>query len=144
MTGMCGRSFTGSVEPTARMTMPTAGVPAYVAPKSWSTVKMHSKCGAARSISAPFLTPAQPICCTVWISKPLRSCLSCLGTHSSRRTRVGNEQVLGVLERSDGLSASNGRKIGQELVQRVATLDVVHQGLKRNPRTYEYGLPSQH
>src|ERR1700754_4327172 len=65
------------------------------------------------------------------------------GTHSSSRTRIGNQMSLGLLQRCDREFSGHARKIIQELFERMAAFDVVDQRLHGNARANEYGRAAQ-
>src|SRR3989442_4844635 len=82
---------------------------------------------------SPFLTPVQPRPTTVWTSCPCSSRARSTGRCSSRRTRTGQERIASEVERSDGLLAPDGRELPEELVEGLAALEVVEEGLDRDP-----------
>jgi len=76
---------------------------------------------------------AQPRPTTVSTSWPWSSGARSTGRCSSRRTRTGQERVACEVERGDGLVSPHGRELPEELVERVAALKVVEEGLDRHP-----------
>ena len=72
-------------------------------------------------------------------SASIRSC----GRFTSSSTRTCQQALARELKGCDGLFASNGRKLPEKLVQRVATLDVVEQRLDRDPGAHEHGRSAQ-
>src|SRR6185295_10725910 len=51
---------------------------------------------------------------------------------SSSRTRTGDHALAGELKSSNGLLSSDGRKLSQEFIKRVAAFEVVEQRLHRH------------
>src|SRR5438552_16476766 len=108
-----------------------------------SIVTKASVTPLARFSRSPFLAPAQPRPCTVdmeWATKAaIRSC----GRFSSSSTRTCQQGLACKIECRDGLFASNGRKLLDKFVQRVAALGVVEERLNGNPGANEHGRSAQ-
>src|SRR5688572_239605 len=80
-----------------------------------SLVRNTSNSAAANASSSPLVLLAQPISGAVLASWPTSSRLRRLGRHSSSRTRTGEECLLGLFQRRDGLLAGDRREVVEEL-----------------------------
>ncbi len=91
----------------------------------------------ASASKRPFFVPDQPASGTVRTRCPEpNSRFSGFGRHSSRSTRMPEEQPFRFVECGDRLLASHGREILEKLVERVASLVVVqsqHRGQVSTP-----------
>ncbi len=73
--------------------------------------------------------------------RPLTTDCAPSGAQTSPRT--GHHALASELKRGNGLFASNGRKLPEKLVQRVAALDVVEERLDRDASADEHGRSAQ-
>lgn len=109
-----------------------------------SDVTKTSNFPTARDRSLPLVTPDHPASATVSAKCGRRnSRLRPLGRHSSRRTRMCEKQPLRFLECRDGLLSGHGWKIFEELVERMAALQIVDEVSGRHPGTDEDGSAAQ-
>lgn len=97
-----------------------------------STVRKQSKSAAALCKSWPFLMPDQPISATVRTACAVNSARSRFGTHSSSNTRMRERQIPSLLKRCDGKFTCYAWEILQKFIERIATLEIVQQRLKRH------------
>src|SRR5262249_29149651 len=67
-----------------------------------------------------------------------RDLFSRLGRHSSSRTRIPENSVLGELEEVDRLFLADGGEVLEEVVETIATLQVVEERLHRDPGSGEH------
>src|SRR4030095_3699383 len=103
-----------------------------------SLVRKTSNSAEARASSWPLFLLSHPISGAVLTSWPTRSRFRRLGRHSSSRTRTGEERLLGLLQGRDGVFASAGGEILEDLRQGLARFEVVQQGLERHPSANEH------
>ena len=75
------------------------------------------------------MTPAHPKAWTVTTSKPSSPLIKSWGRFSSSRTRTVQQRLACQFERGNGLAARDRWKLAEELVQGVATLQVVEERL---------------
>jgi len=97
----------------------------------------------ARFKSAPFLVPAQPRPWTVETEWPVSAPARSWDSFSSSRTRTGQQRPAGDLEGLYRLLTPDGRELADGLIQRVAPLQVVEQGLHGYPRSDEHRCTTQ-
>jgi hypothetical protein len=74
---------------------------------------------------------------TVVTSCPGRARAKAAGTHSSSRMRTGEQRFAGHLDGCDSLSPLHGGEVLQEIVQRVASLEEIEEGLEWYSGTQE-------
>src|SRR5262245_19264473 len=108
-----------------------------------STVSSTSKLALATRSNSPFFSPVQPCSWVVRTSCSANSDFSLRGRHSSRRTRIGEQGLLGLLESRHGLLSGHTWEVVEKLVERIAGLEVVEQGLERHPGAHENGRATQ-
>jgi len=108
-----------------------------------STVTKQSNAFYASRNSAPFFRPVQPCSWTVLISCPTNSRAKRRGTHSSSRTRIGDQAFLRLFERGNREFAAHGRKVIQEHFERTAAFEIVHERLEGHPRPDKHGSSSE-
>ncbi len=94
---------------------------------------------AARS-RTPFRKPSHRCPRTVETSYPTSSRASASGRDSSTSTRNAYDSLSCNLEGGNGLIASHGRKLIQELIERIACLEIVEEVVDRHARADEYEL----
>jgi hypothetical protein len=100
-----------------------------------STVRKQSKSAAALCKSWPFLMPDQPISATVRTACAVNSARSRFGTHSSSNTRMRERQIPCLLKRCDGKFTCYAWEVLPKFIERIATLEIVQQRLKRHAST---------
>src|SRR5438105_3304485 len=104
-----------------------------------STVSRTSNRCAARRSSSPFFAPDHPVSATVVTSCPGSRSRKARGTHSSSSTRIGDQVLFRLLQRSDSELPGNRREVVKKLLQRVSAFQIVDQCLHRHSRAYEHG-----
>ncbi len=109
----------------------------------WSAVSNTSNCSAASWRRGPFRVPINPICLTVRTSCSGISRASCRGSDSSSRMRTGDQNIPSELKCCDGLLPCDGREVIEEIVQTVASREVVDQVLQRHACANKHGGTAQ-
>src|SRR3989442_8166593 len=97
-----------------------------------SIVRNASKRPVARRSSSPFCTPSQPSPITVSTSCPKSVVARSTGRFSSNRTRTRQQGVARDVQRGNGLLALDRRELPQELIKRLAALEIIKQRLDRD------------
>src|SRR5947209_7996690 len=113
-----------------------------------STVMKMSKFFSASARRLPFSKPAQPICGAVLTVCPTSSGPNLRGKHSSNRMFTSccplQDFFPGLFQKRDCLFSRNGWEIVEKLIERVARLEIIEQGLNRHPGPCETGCAAHY